>query len=95
MLATRVREPFHKPAWIHEEKYDGDRILAYKEGDRIRLMTRNDIDRHEAFPRIAATIQSHRPLTLLLDGKIVLFNKSKITRMKSSHSEICRMPSKA
>ncbi len=33
MLATLVGEPFHKPGWVYEEKYDGYRILAYKEGD--------------------------------------------------------------
>ena len=37
MLATLVQKPFHKPGWIYEEKYDGYRILAYKEGDRVTL----------------------------------------------------------
>jgi ATP-dependent DNA ligase len=32
MLATLVPEPFHRSGWVYEEKYDGDRILAYKEG---------------------------------------------------------------
>jgi len=32
MLAKLVAK-----AWVFEEKYDGDRILAYKEGDRVRL----------------------------------------------------------
>ena len=33
MLATLVEEPFHRPGWVYEEKYDGYRILAYKEGE--------------------------------------------------------------
>ena len=33
MLATLVvKEPFQRPGWVYEEKYDGYRILAYKEG---------------------------------------------------------------
>jgi ATP-dependent DNA ligase len=32
MLATLVSRPFHRPGWVYEEKYDGYRILAYKEG---------------------------------------------------------------
>jgi len=37
MLATLVGEPFHEPGWVYEEKYDGIRILAYKEGSRRML----------------------------------------------------------
>ena len=57
MLATLVPEPFDKPGWIYEEKYDGDRILAYKEDDRVRLLSRNGKDRTESFPQIAAAIR--------------------------------------
>ena len=35
MLATLVREPFDRRGWIYEEKYDGIRILAYKEGKDV------------------------------------------------------------
>jgi bifunctional non-homologous end joining protein LigD len=82
MLATLVREPFHKPGWVYEEKYDGDRILAYKDGNRIRLLTRNDIDRHDAFPRIVAAIRSLRAATLLLDGEIVVFDRKGVSRFQ-------------
>ena len=45
MLATLVDAPFNKPNWIYEEKYDGVRMLAYKEGSRVSLISRNAIDR--------------------------------------------------
>ena len=45
MLATLAEEPFSNPDWIYEEKHDGVRILAYKEGDRVSLISRNAIDR--------------------------------------------------
>ena len=32
MLATLTDGPFTKSNWVFEEKYDGVRILAYKEG---------------------------------------------------------------
>ena len=38
MLATLVDEPFHEPGWVYEEKYDGIRILAYKEGSKVTLL---------------------------------------------------------
>ena len=46
MLATLVPEPFDRPGWAYEEKYDGDRILAYKEENRVRLLSRNEKDPH-------------------------------------------------
>jgi hypothetical protein len=37
MHPTLVREPFHRDGWIYEEKYDGWRMLAYKDGQHVRL----------------------------------------------------------
>ena len=82
MLATLVAAPFHKPGWVYEEKYDGDRILAYKEEGRVRLLSRNDIDRTAGFPRIAAAIQALSPKTLLLDGEVVIFDKHQVSRFQ-------------
>src|SRR5665213_290790 len=72
MLATLAAEPFDRVGWVFEEKYDGDRILAYKEGDRVRLLSRNGKDRSDRFPRIAATIRSLPAQSLLLDGEVVV-----------------------
>ncbi len=32
MAATQIAKPFHRPGWVYEEKYDGWRMLAYKDG---------------------------------------------------------------
>jgi hypothetical protein len=40
MLALLVPTPFHRPGWVFEEKYDGIRILAYKEGANVKLLSR-------------------------------------------------------
>src|SRR6266550_1035717 len=72
MLATLVARPFHKPNWIYEEKYDGIRILAYKEGNRVSLVSRNDKNRTKDFPDIVSAIANLSPGTLLLDGEIVV-----------------------
>jgi bifunctional non-homologous end joining protein LigD len=82
MLATLVREPFHKPGWVYEEKYDGYRILAYKEGSRVRLYSRNAIDRTDRFSEVAAAMSALRPSTLLLDGEVSVFDREGVSRFQ-------------
>ena len=82
MLPTLVAQPFDRQGWDYEEKYDGDRILAYKEGERIRLLSRNDKDRTARFPQVVAAIASLAPATLLLDGEMVVFDKKNVSRFR-------------
>lgn len=82
MLATLAREPFHRPGWVFEEKYDGYRIVAYKEGRQVRLFSRNAIDRTARYPQIANAIRALRPTTLVLDGEAVVFDRGHISRFQ-------------
>ena len=82
MLATLVREPFHRPGWVYEEKYDGYRIVAYKEGDRVTLFSRNAKDRTTTFPAVAEAIASLDARTLVLDGEVVLFDRHNVSRFQ-------------
>jgi len=82
MLATLVREPFHKAGWVYEEKYDGYRVLAYKEGPRVRLYSRNAIDRTDRFSDIAAAMIALRSSTLLLDGEVSVFDREGVSRFQ-------------
>lgn len=82
MLATLVSQPFDKSGWVYEEKYDGIRVLAYKEEDHVRLMSRNGKDRTDSFPRIAAAIRILKPVTLLLDGEVVVFDRKQVSRFQ-------------
>ncbi|MGO9995303.1 MAG: non-homologous end-joining DNA ligase [Steroidobacteraceae bacterium] len=82
MLATLVAEAFDKPGWVFEEKYDGDRILAYKEGEKVTLLSRNGKDRTDRFFRIAAAVAALHPQTLLLDGEVVVFDSKGVSRFQ-------------
>ncbi|HEV2439023.1 MAG TPA: non-homologous end-joining DNA ligase [bacterium] len=82
MLATLVRDPFHRPGWVYEEKYDGYRILAYKEGRRVRLLSRNDNDRTAAFDDVARAVQDLPARTLLLDGEVAAFDRHGVSRFQ-------------
>ena len=82
MLATLVREAFQAPGWVYEEKYDGFRILAYKEGRHIKLLSRNAKDRTATFPNIAAAVSTLPAETVLLDGEAVAFDRRNVSRFQ-------------
>jgi len=82
MLPTLVQEPFHRAGWAYEEKYDGDRILAYKEGATVHLLSRNAKDHTAMFPKIAAAVGTLPSRTLLLDGEVVAFDRRRISRFQ-------------
>lgn len=82
MLATLVDEPFHRAGWVYEEKYDGYRILAYKERARVTLLSRNAKDRTRSFSDVASAIATLPDRTLLLDGEVVAFDKNLVSRFQ-------------
>ena len=43
-LPRPAKQPPAGPGWIYEIKHDGFRILAHRNGDRVRLVTRNGYD---------------------------------------------------
>jgi len=82
MLATLVAAPFIRPNWIFEEKYDGVRILAYKEGAKVRLISRNAIDRTSRYLEIASSVRKLSAETLALDGEVIVFDRKGISRFQ-------------
>ena len=82
MLATLVQAPFDRPGWIFEEKYDGYRILAYKESEVVTLLSRNGKDRTGSYAAIAEAIGRIRARTLLLDGEMVVFDRHRVSRFQ-------------
>src|SRR5262249_54664303 len=74
MAPRQVREPFHCDGWVYEEKVDGWRILAYKDGGRVRLISRNGRDHTRRFRDIAA-VAKLSARTLVLDGEVAIFDE--------------------
>jgi len=67
MAATLTQERFTGAEWIFERKLDGIRLLAFKNGTDVRLLSRNRLPQN--LPRIAAAIASLPPHDLILDGE--------------------------
>ena len=53
MIPSRTG-PVHRPGWVYEEKYDGWRIVAYKNGERVRLVSRTGMEHSRTFPGVAS-----------------------------------------
>ena len=82
MLATRVAEPVHRAGWVYEEKYDGYRLLAYKEGGRVTLLSRSQKDRTGSFPDIARAVGRLPARSACLDGEAVAFDRRLVSRFQ-------------
>ena len=82
MLATLVPKPFDRPGWAYEEKYDGYRILAYKQGAHVTLLSRNANDHTQMFSSVAEAVADLPARTLLLDGEVVAFDRQGISRFQ-------------
>ena len=74
MLAEAREEPFSKPGWIFELKYDGYRLLGARRGDRARLRYRRGGDATKSFPEIARAIERLPFDSFVLDGELVVLD---------------------
>ena len=82
MLATLVPQPFDRPGWVYEEKYDGERAIAHRHGKRVRLDSRNLRDITRDFADIARAIGQLPGGDLVLDGEIVAFDHHDVSRFQ-------------
>ncbi len=73
-LATLTKDRFSDPAWLYERKFDGERCLTYRTGDRVALMTRNQIDVSATYPELRDALLSQSSADFVVDGEIVAFD---------------------
>lgn len=73
MHPWRAREPFDRPGWVYERKEEGWRMLAFKDGERVRLVSRRGVEHSSRFPQLTAALAKLRPERLVLDGEVAVF----------------------
>jgi bifunctional non-homologous end joining protein LigD len=69
-LATLVDEPPEGPEWLHEQKFDGYRILADLDRGKVRLLSRRFKDWTDEFPDVAAAVAALPVARAVLDGEV-------------------------
>jgi bifunctional non-homologous end joining protein LigD len=68
MAATLTQERFTGPDWVFERKYDGIRLLAFKQGSDVRLFSRNRLPQNS--PPVAAALAALPVAEVILDGEV-------------------------
>ncbi|WP_082459963.1 MULTISPECIES: non-homologous end-joining DNA ligase [unclassified Mycobacterium] len=72
-LATLTDKRFSDPRWIFERKFDGMRCLAFRDGDRVRLLSRNRQPLNGTYPELVDALAAQPATRFVLDGEVVAF----------------------
>jgi len=73
MLATLTKKYFSDESWIFERKLDGVRCLVFKNGDRVKLMSRNKLELNNSYPELVDMFLSQSEDYFIVDTEIVAF----------------------
>ncbi|WP_425953527.1 ATP-dependent DNA ligase [Xylanimonas sp. McL0601] len=61
-----------EPAWDYEPKWDGFRAIVYRDGDDVRIDSRNARPMQRYFPEVVAAVKAALPERCVVDGEIVI-----------------------
>jgi bifunctional non-homologous end joining protein LigD len=96
MLPTLISQPVHRQGWVYQEKPDGYRILAFKDGERVRLVSRAGKDHSARFQGLVDAIRSLPHQQLVLDGEVARYDEHLVSRFEwlrmSPNDEIATPP---
>ena len=67
MAATLTEKRFTGPEWVFERKFDGIRLLAFKQGARVALFSRNRLPQH--IPSVERAVANLPVDDAVLDGE--------------------------
>ena len=72
MEALQVSELPLGPEWQYEPKWDGFRCIAFRDGDKVDLMSKSGKPLGRYFPDIVAAVKAIDARRFVLDGEIVI-----------------------
>lgn len=73
MLATLSSRRELGDEWLLERKFDGERCVAHKVGDTVRLESRTGKELASTYPEVRAAVAAQHVRELVLDGELVAF----------------------
>jgi len=69
MAATLTQERFAAAGWIFEQKFDGIRLIAFKQGTDVRLFSRNRLPQNQSYPDVVGAVSALPIRDVILDGE--------------------------
>src|SRR5215472_7386585 len=72
MLAKRVGALPDGEGWIFEPKWDGFRVLVFRDGDEVLIQSRDEKPLDRYFPELHQPLRAQLPERCVLDGEIVI-----------------------
>lgn len=75
MLAESVDQPFDGAEWLFEIKWDGYRAIAFIEGGKVRLVSRNQNDLTPRYPELHELAKFVKAKNAVLDGEVVTLDE--------------------
>jgi bifunctional non-homologous end joining protein LigD len=69
MAATLTQNRFTGPEWVFERKLDGIRLLAFKLGADVRLLSRNRLTQNAAYGSVVDAVLDLPVSEVILDGE--------------------------
>ena len=75
-LPRLAKAPPTGPDWIHEIKHDGFRIIARRDGDKVRLISRNGKDLTYRFPFVVKAVASLPVNSCVIDGEAIVSDRT-------------------
>jgi bifunctional non-homologous end joining protein LigD len=73
MLATLTDDRFSDPNWIFERKLDGERVLVFRKGKRVRLLSRNKKLLNNTYPELVEAYKKQPNISFIADGEVAAF----------------------
>ncbi|NNG98247.1 ATP-dependent DNA ligase [Gordonia araii] len=74
MLAKAVTavppQPDGDAKWLYEPKWDGFRVLVFRDGDDVEMVSRGGKDLARYFPEVVEAVRAELPDKVVLDGEI-------------------------
>jgi len=77
MLATLTDRRFSDPRWLFERKLDGERCLAFRDGGRVRLLSRTRQHLDGTYPEVADALARLPVGDFVVDGEVVAFDRGR------------------
>src|SRR5690606_32555704 len=72
MLAKRIDALPDGDGFLYEPKWDGFRVLVFRDGDEVLLQSRDEKPLDRYFPELLAPLRAQLPERCVLDGEVVV-----------------------